>query len=101
MTNREGFLGREPSLLQVKVPERFRAKPHVFAGVLGDRAVPAIAQDGVERDVGHFRVAAGGDEASGGIGNKALKASPFAQHVLVWFFVVPVSFICEIEKTCV
>ena len=47
----------------------------------------AIAQDGVEHDVGHFRVAAGGgllsksqsmggpirDEASGGIGNNALK----------------------------
>ena len=81
--------------MQVKVPARFRAKPHVFAGVLGDRAVPAIAQDGVEHDVGHFRVAAGGgllsksqsvggpirDEASGGIGNNALKASSFAQHV--------------------
>ena len=52
----------------------------------------AIAQDGVEHDVGHFRVVAsegllsksqsvGGpirDEASGGIGNNALKASSFA-----------------------
>ena len=34
------FFGREPSVLQIniiKVPARFRAKPHVFAGVLGDR----------------------------------------------------------------
>ena len=58
----------------------------------------AIAQDGVEHDVGHFRVAACGgllsksqsmggpirDEASGGIGTTALKASSFAQHDLLF-----------------
>ena len=55
----------------------------------------AIAQDGVEHDVGRFRVAACGgmlskspsvggpirDEASGGIGTLALRSSSFAQHV--------------------
>ena len=59
----------------------------------------------VEHDVGHFRFAAGGgllsksqsmggpirDEASGGIGNNALKASSFAQHVCCFCYT---SFVC-------
>ena len=62
----------------------------------------------VEHDVGHFRVVAsegllsksqsmGGpirDEASGGIGNNALKASSFAQHVCCF----DTCRVCEIEK---
>ena len=71
------------------------AKAARVCGRFGRQDVLAIAQDGVEHDVGHFRVAACGgllsksqsmggpirDEASGGIGNNALKASSFAQHV--------------------
>ena len=71
----------------------------------------AIAQDGVEHDVGHFRVAAGGgllsksqsmggpirDEAGGGIGNNALKASSFAQHVCC--FVTFLQF-AKLKKKC-
>ena len=92
------FFGRQPSLLQTKVLDGFRAKSREFAGVLGRKAVLAITQNSVEQDVGHFRVAACGgllsksqsvggpirDEAGGGIGTDGLKASSFAQHDLLF-----------------
>ena len=92
ITNREGFFGQGAQPFAVKGARTVQSEATRVCGRFGRQAVLAIAQDGVEHDVGHFRVAAsegllsksqsmGGpirDEASGGIGTTALKASSFA-----------------------
>ena len=98
MTNREGFFGQGAQPLAGKGARTVQSEAARVCGRFGRQAVLAIAQDGVEHDVGHFRVAAGGgllsksqsmggpirDEAGGGIGTDGLKASSFAQHDLLF-----------------
>ena len=95
-----GFFGQGAQPLAGKGARTVQSEAARVCGRFGRQAVLAIAQDGVEHDMGHFRVAACGgllsksqsmggpirDEASGGIGNNALKASSFAQHVCCFEF---------------
>ena len=87
-----GFFGQGAQPFAGKGARTVQSEAARVCGRFGRQAVLAIAQDGVEHDMGHFRVAACGgllsksqsmggpirDEASGGIGTTALRSSSFA-----------------------